>query len=232
VGIERLDTPFIHNRDLARRTQIEAVGILLRTCRVAKHQCADGNGHAGRNPVTAGARDAGHSRRGGHDIQFATRVGALGPSGQESSQSHAELEQHPHRHQHAGDVGNHPPGVGHDLQSGRFLTCDRVLHVIGLIEGLSPVTQGIVHPDVAGNRRPLFGQNHIGGIVLGRVGPDVLVEPHIIELYLVRLVIPLETQGDTIRLAVDFQRLGLGQLVEEGGRIGPDFRVGPSRPLA
>ncbi len=128
----------------------------------------------------------------------------------------AELIEHSDADDHAGDIGDHPAGVGHHLQAGLF---DSVLTPIDrrLVEGLAVESQWVVHPDVdfSVDRAVEGDESDIGRVVAGGLCADVLVEADVDQVQRIRHVGSFESQGHLVGLAIDLDRLCFEVLAED-----------------
>ena len=107
----------------------------------------------------------------------------------------AEVGEHAPEGEHAGDVGDQPAGILHDLEAGHLaaLTVGEIhLGILALVEGLAAVSHRVVHPDAAILLclRGDVGERHVGGEVARRFAGAVVDPPHVGEGDGVGLVLP------------------------------------------
>ena len=199
VGVERFDSAIDHDRQMSDGRVVERIPLHCWRLRLAADPQRQERDHHDRHPTGRTVDDL--RRRCGLRLASTTI--------QEPQQRHRKLKQHPDRHDHAGNVRNHPTAVRHHLQRRVFLALR--LRVAALIKRLASVPQRIVHPDVMLEilAARFIDDANVRRVIPGRARAEIICAVHVFQLDRVRLVIAAEPQREVVLLVADLDRLGL-----------------------
>src|SRR5436190_13540299 len=109
------------------------------------------------------------------------------------------------RHDHAGDIWNHPPCVSDDAENGVVLGVAEWAEA-ALIERLPREAERVIHPDVNGAVGVAGGidEVHVGGKVFGNLARRELVSAGVNQSQRIRAVATLEAKRDAVGVFADF----------------------------